>query len=57
MRVSLNPGEIFALDAILQRLIVDQDVDVPVLSLAAKVKAAIRDLPKYYPELATNAAA
>ena len=56
MRVSLNPGEIFALDAILQRLIVDQDVDVPVLSLAAKVKAAIRDLPKYYPELATDVA-
>ena len=57
MRVSLNPGEIFALDAILQRLLSDQDVDVPVLSAAAKIKAAIRDLPKYYPELATNAAA
>jgi len=56
MRVSLNPGEIFALDAILQRLLSDQDVDVPVLSAAAKIKAAIRDLPKYYPELAADAA-
>jgi len=57
MRVYLNPGEIFALDAILQRLIVDQAVDVPVLSAAAKVKAAIRDLPKFYPEFAKDATA
>ena len=55
MRVYLNPGEIFALDAVLQRLISDQDVDVPVLSAAAKIKAAIRDMPKFYPELATDA--
>src|SRR3990167_6578171 len=55
MRVYLNPGEIFALDAVLQRLISDQDVDVPILSAAAKVKAAIRDMPKFYPELATDA--
>ena len=55
MKLSLNPGEIFALDGVLQAFLAANDAALSIQSVALKVKKAIERLPELYPELASDA--
>lgn len=55
MKLSLNPGEIYALFGLLENIVVSRDVEIPLASVAVKLRKAIERLPELYPELAADA--
>ena len=55
MKLSMNPGELYALDGVLQAFLASNEAAIPIQSVALKVKKAIERLPELYPELAADA--
>ena len=56
MKLSVNPGELYALNGLLENLVGAGDIAIPLASVALKVRKAIERLPELYPELAPDAA-
>jgi len=56
MKLSVNPGELYALNSLLEHMVGAGALEIPLASVAVKVRKAIERLPELYPELAADAA-
>jgi hypothetical protein len=55
MKMSVKPGELYALNSLLERMVGAGSLEIPLASFAVKVRKAIERLPELYPELAADA--
>ena len=55
MKLSLNPGELYALNGLLDNLVGAGSIEIALASVAVKLRKAIERLPELYPELAADA--